>query len=784
MVINTSDLLIENEKNSLESLCKEIGTTIPVVENIEVDPFGVEIRHGHVVALSLPNITLQKFPQSLFQFSKLEKLYLVNNHLWEIPNEIERLSELRVLGCWGNLLTSLPETIGNLQNLEILLLPENRISDLPQEFEKLKKLKTLGLWKNNVKKIPVSLRGLTSLETLKFNENNIEEIPPWLGKLQSLKILDLSDNSISTLPYSIVQLRNLVEFNLSGNPIDDLPPLEGLDHLETLYLNGTNLTQLDLEGLPKLKCLFLNDSEIQWINGLAHCYSLRKINLSNCRFGQNPTIPLSVEEIDLSWNDLKEIPSDVLKLENLRVLDLHSNNIASLPEKLASQKGLYFLDLSDNSLEGDLEILASFANLEFLLLKGNKIKEFPTSICHLKWLQKLDLSYNEISAIPPVIGNLLSLETLILRKTKIQNLPLEIINLDNLSYLDLSFTPYLPFEMIYEEREEVKELFYDLSADVMDDPNEKRENARIRKMVQQLLESLKEENQLLLFSELWEKFNSLDDTPNKAIKKHDRLNIFASYIADSKFYQSRLLRMELERLDHDLFVSELRNKIWNQMNLLLDMEEAKHTFQIDFNRSFRKTLEKEIALNADRLTLDKESGLIMIRSIDINNQQTSSFNSISPTYACRFCGFVMQKGDIECNRCWTPSLCKKCGSSLPTGLDACPNCNTPIVHSKCGLNIPVGAINCNHCDEEIKYCYRCGQSILHNLLFCSHCQEPVGYCSICRQPFRYKERVSFCPVCQSPFHYTHFYEVIRLNGKCPLCRSSVLMHEIKERFWK
>ena len=62
--------------------------------------------------------------------------------------------------------------------------------------------------------------------------------------------------------------------------------------------------------------------------------------------------------IDLSKNQLKELPSNFGALRKLQRLDLFSNNLTSLPLSLCYMKQLTWLDLKDNPL---LEPLKSIA---------------------------------------------------------------------------------------------------------------------------------------------------------------------------------------------------------------------------------------------------------------------------------------------------------------------------------------------------------------------------------------------------------------------------------------
>lgn len=773
----------KGESEALKRLSKIVGNAIPLVNDITKEPFGVEVVSGHVVAISLPNVLFSSFPDEIFQFSRLQTLYLMNNQIKSIPKKISLLKELRILGSWGNYLTTLPETIGELPLLENLLLPENRISSLPESLGNLKTLKVLGLWKNHFRKIPSCIRSIESLVDLQLKENSIEEIPPWIADLKNLKILNLDNNDISYVPYAITGVKNLESLILSNNPLVDLPPLEGLINLRNLNLEGTKLSYLDLEGLSSLETLNVNDTPLDLIVGLENLNSLTRFSASGTKISEFALYPSNLKAIDLSWNELQEVPTSILNLNELRILDLSSNNLTSLPSGFAKLKSLTTIDLSDNSIE-DLSYVSDLVHLEKLSLKGNNLRKFPSSLVKLPWLRELDLSYNPIESIPPEIGNFKSLSILRMRKTNISSIPFEIVHLKNLQTLDLSFTPFQPFEECFEKREDIIHgLFYilfdeELVDEIIFGEDNQIEKEMIRNKLRTIFEDLGKGDLLPPISQIWETLIS-QDIP---AANQSTMIIFGKVVAETNYYLTKLIKDELESLNDETSINNLKKRIWKKLENLIDIEELVYIFEEEFYRNFRNLLEREVQHHPERLLLKKDMGIIDVLN---ENVAASPSNSIVlPKFACRYCGFAMEEGEIVCKRCWKPSICGKCKTKLPIGSLTCENCSNEIIHPSCGLIVPAGLIKCDACGDEIKYCYRCSMPIHQNILFCTHCQERVGFCSICRQPFMNLERISSCPVCQSPFHFGHFYEAIKHSGKCPICRSSILLEEIKEKFWK
>lgn len=116
--------------------------------------------------------------------------------------------------------------------------------------------------------------------------------------------------------------------------------------------------------------------------------------------------------LDLSFNNLNDLPEDFVELQNLKNINLAFNRFESIPDCLFDIKGLAELNMSYNKLSG-VPSKGKFANLEalsILNLAGNHLTEFPVSICESKSLSKLYLSNNFIpGSLPAELEKLHSL---------------------------------------------------------------------------------------------------------------------------------------------------------------------------------------------------------------------------------------------------------------------------------------------------------------------------------------------------------------------------------------
>jgi len=168
---------------------------------------------------------------------------------------------------------------------------------------------------------------------------------------------------------------------------------------------------------------------------------LEKLDLS---YNQLSELPDSISRLqNLStlnlWNtQLRKIPDSITHLQNLSTLDLHGNNLSEITDSIARLQNLSTLDLGRNQLSELPDFLARLANLSTLNLSYNQLSELPDFLTRLQNLSTLNLSYNQLSELPDSITHLQNLSTLNLSSNQLSELPDSITHLQNLSRLYLS----------------------------------------------------------------------------------------------------------------------------------------------------------------------------------------------------------------------------------------------------------------------------------------------------------------------------------------------------------
>ncbi|KAL8260496.1 hypothetical protein R6Q59_028449 [Mikania micrantha] len=119
-----------------------------------------------------------------------------------------------------------------------------------------------------------------------------------------------------------------------------------------------------------------------------------------------------------SWNTYfrsHEVLTEIIpKLEFLRVLNLTGNNITEVPSSICSLKHLRYINLSNSNITCLPEDIGDLVNLQSLLLSGcSYLSSLPTSISTLINLRHLDISSTpKLKKMSLGIGGLTRLQTL------------------------------------------------------------------------------------------------------------------------------------------------------------------------------------------------------------------------------------------------------------------------------------------------------------------------------------------------------------------------------------
>ena len=148
----------------------------------------------------------------------------------------------------------------------------------------------------------------------------------------------------------------------------------------------------------------------------------------------------SLESLDLSSTQLRELPDSIGDLTSLQSLDLSFTQVSKLPDSIGDLTSLESLALVFTQVSKLPDSIVNLTSLVSLDLSGTQVRELPDSIVNLTSLVSLDLSHTQVRELPDSIWDLTSLVSLDLSFTQVRELPDSIVNLTSLQSLDLSHT--------------------------------------------------------------------------------------------------------------------------------------------------------------------------------------------------------------------------------------------------------------------------------------------------------------------------------------------------------
>uniref|UniRef100_A0A8C7IAK5 protein-serine/threonine phosphatase n=1 Tax=Oncorhynchus kisutch TaxID=8019 RepID=A0A8C7IAK5_ONCKI len=293
----------------------------------------------HVTQLDVRDNGLEELDASLFPH--LEVLHCERNHIVTLKAKGSMLKAVYAQNN-GRLGTARSHHVSsNLTPLSLshpLSFCRNRMEAVPEWLCEIKKLEVLDLSHNLVTELPARLLCSSSLRKLSAGHNHLQKLPERIER-PLLEVLDVQHNQLAELPCNLfLKSDSLRCLNASANKLEHLPPSslseESNSILQELYLTNNRLTD---------KCVSL-------LTGHAH---LRVLHMA---YNYLHTFPASkmakleeLEEVDLSGNRLKTVPTTIMNCRRMHTLIAHSNTIEVFPEVMQLME-MKCVDLSCNEL--------------------------------------------------------------------------------------------------------------------------------------------------------------------------------------------------------------------------------------------------------------------------------------------------------------------------------------------------------------------------------------------------------------------------------------------------
>ena len=302
--------------------------------------------------------------------------------------------------------------------LKELKASNNRIKDVPDDLDRLTNLQVLHLDHNLLETLPPGVRFLTALQDLQLNDNLLHEICPELGACVNLQKLNLHQNRLVTLPHTMGNCNLLTQLTIQKNDMIVLPPAlsecqKSMQHLDLDRDAETNCYRSPPNPIPQ-------QSSFQFLRYLNELYTYSK----ECRLltpGYHldyiPDLMLeaatSVTALSLDENNITELPEAIGTFTLLTELfSVSDNAISIIPACVGNMTKLTCLRLSGNSLVDLPDELSSMQMLKTFLVDHNSLSDFNRCFSTMTCLELLSFADNKIREVHPEFGLISSIHTL------------------------------------------------------------------------------------------------------------------------------------------------------------------------------------------------------------------------------------------------------------------------------------------------------------------------------------------------------------------------------------
>uniref|UniRef100_A0A914W4B2 Gelsolin-like domain-containing protein n=1 Tax=Plectus sambesii TaxID=2011161 RepID=A0A914W4B2_9BILA len=357
------------------------------------------------------------FPAEVAEMTQMTWLKLNRANLERVPDELSRLKNLEHLQMSRNALTSVHGELSDLPCLRSVIVRHNQVktSGIPNDIFRMKDLTIIDFSHNSLREVPPNLEYAKGAIVLNLGHNTIENIPNQVfTNLIDLLHLDLSNNNLQMLPPQIRRLTELQVLSLSNNPLQhfQLKQLPSMTSLRVLHMRNTqrNLQNIPptLDNMDSLQDVDLAMNELTAVpDALLRLKNLRKLDLSENQIVKLEAFGDSVwerlETLNLSRNKLKALPDSIVKLTKLKRLYINQNqlNFQGIPAGIGKLVQLEVFHAAYNNLEMVPEGLTRCAKLQRIKLNNNCLITLPSAIHLLPDLRELDLRNNPDLVMPP-----------------------------------------------------------------------------------------------------------------------------------------------------------------------------------------------------------------------------------------------------------------------------------------------------------------------------------------------------------------------------------------------
>ncbi|PNW72944.1 hypothetical protein CHLRE_14g612700v5 [Chlamydomonas reinhardtii] len=245
--------------------------------------------------------------------------------------------------------------------------------------------------------------------------------------------------SRDVLEERLMEARRTYRLNMGYAGLKQLPP--GFVELVKKYnphITELELSSNDLTDLP---------DELE---------EFRYLRILRLKYNQLKRIPAVVYRLpqlmvfDASGNRIQKVDDAIGHLSLLKELDVSGNEITTLPESLSTLPKLEVLQVENNRLELLPESLGELPGVIKMDLSTNNLRYLPASMGQLKKVQRIDVGNNLLTKVPPSMGHLKTLKEFNLRYNHLDD--------RYKAKVEEGLSKFLAFLREEEERERLEEI--------------------------------------------------------------------------------------------------------------------------------------------------------------------------------------------------------------------------------------------------------------------------------------------------------------------------------------
>ncbi|MBV2131727.1 leucine-rich repeat-containing serine/threonine-protein kinase [Pseudomonas sp. MAP12] len=149
----------------------------------------------------------------------------------------------------------------------------------------------------------------------------------------------------------------------------------------------------------------------------------------------------SLEVLNLSGNQLSQLPAELPRLHKLRVLFCSDNPFTTVPEVLGDCAKLEMVGFKSCQLQ-QVPAAALPSRLRWLILTDNRLESLPAELGACTRLQKMALAGNRLRALPASLADCQNLELLRIAANRLDTLPGWLTELPRLAWLAFAGNPF------------------------------------------------------------------------------------------------------------------------------------------------------------------------------------------------------------------------------------------------------------------------------------------------------------------------------------------------------